>query len=222
MPLHNKTAVYGRLKRTWLNRPADALRDLIRCALKEDNKKADPKRTNEELVAQSWQDMSDIFMVSIEEVEQVKEKLKLAREELKTLKAKKQPAEIQAVPEPTFDGYTGVLEEVVDQNYKETDAGKRLRDAFVWVGDEFRRITTDYSDGCTVMDFTKATTPPPTALAVQIAEEYAQCKPGQRRELFSRLISFAVKSHTPVEVLNEERTANAAEADAYLAEFDSQ
>ena len=93
-----------------------------------------------------------------------------------------------------FRGYDGDPDNIVDPNYTELDAGKRLRDAFTWVGDEFRRIVRDSSSGTTMM-FEHAKTPPPTVLAIQIAEEYAQCAPGARRELFARLQQFATKAH---------------------------
>ena len=93
-----------------------------------------------------------------------------------------------------FQGYDGDPDGLVDPSYSEPDAGKRLRDAFTWVGDEFRRIVRDSSVG-SIMLFHRAKTPPPTVLAVQIAEEYARCEPGSRRELFSRLQQFATKAH---------------------------
>lgn len=197
--------IYVRLKRACaMSRAADAMREEFRIRLNAAEKGPLSKEDREEIVKQSWSKMWAIFEPIVERIELLQKNRRKAEERLKGMKE----------PDPTFEGYTGDLDDIVDPNYKETDAGKRLRDAFVWVGDHFRRITTDFPDGSTVMDFSKARTRPPTDLAVQIAEEYARCPPGSRRELFSKLAMFAVKSHTPKE---ESETADTSEADAYLA-----
>ena len=101
-------------------------------------------------------------------------------------------------PDAGFIGYQGDVDSLLDPEYHEKDAGKRLRDAFVWVGDEFRRITTDSPTG-TRMDFSRAKTPPPSPLAIQIAEHYAMQPPGKRTELLARLAGFATKTHSAKE-----------------------
>ncbi len=206
-----KTVMYRRLQQAGLHAPADALRDALVCIYKAENETAETKKPGKQLVEQAWRDMGEVFASPLEKIETLKEKLKQAQvKETPNMKN----------PTPTFQGYAGELDDLVDPNYHETDAGKRLRDAFVWVGDEFRRITADLPDDCispgtiTIMDFSKATTPPPTVLAVQIAEEYGRCPPGKRRDLFSRLTIFAVKSHTPKDDSEEFDTS---EADAILA-----
>lgn len=104
-------------------------------------------------------------------------------------------------PEPSFYGYLGDVDELIDPDYTEPDAGNRLRDAYVWVGDEFRRITEDRPDNSTLppgtittMRFERAHTRPPTPLAVQIAEYYGEYR-AKRSELLNRLASFAAKAH---------------------------
>ena len=104
-------------------------------------------------------------------------------------------------------GYEGDVGEIIDPDYHQPDAGKRLRDAFVWVGDEFRRITTD-SPGRTRMDFSRAKTPPPSPLAVQVAEHYAMQPPGKRAELLARLAGFATKTHEATERANPQYKAH--------------
>ncbi len=162
-------------------------------------------------VDKAREDAWTLLRPPLESIEALKDELKQAKEEAKQVKHYLGIA---------FEGYAGELDDIIDPEYQEADAGKRLRDAFVWVGDEFRRITVDSLDDCrppgtvTVMDFSKATTRPPTVLAVQIAEEYGRCSPGSRRDLFSKLISFSVKSHTPKE---DSEQADTSEADACLA-----
>ena len=93
-----------------------------------------------------------------------------------------------------FVGYVGDVDAIVDQDYHEADAGKRIRDSYIWVCDEFRRITIDMPDGTTQQNFHLAKTPPPTPHAVAIAEYYGENR--QRRgELFSRLAQFAERQH---------------------------
>lgn len=122
-----------------------------------------------------------------------------ARQELK------RATEVAAKPAPTFRGYQGDVDELIDENYSEPDAGARFRDSYVWVGDEFRRICQD-SDSGTRMDFSRAKTKPPTPLAVMIAEFYG-AYPSKTGELLTRLASFAAKQHAQVEG-DEEEPAN--------------
>jgi len=232
MAYSDKTSIYTRLKRADLSAPADALRNALVHIFKAENATAETKVPGRQLVDKAWKEMGEVFARPLERVEQLKADSKQAKEESKQAKAeskqakaelKQAKAELKQAnnmkannmnPESTFQGYTGEPDDIVDPTYQEPDAGKRLRDAFLWVGDEFRRITSDLPDDSTVMDFGKAATPPPTVLAIQIAEEYGRCSPGKRRELFARLTSFAVKSHAPKQDPEESDTN---EADAILA-----
>jgi hypothetical protein len=88
-----------------------------------------------------------------------------------------------------FVGYAGDVDEITDPDCHQPDAGKRLRDAFVWIGDEFRRITTDSPTG-TRMDFSRAKCRPPSPLAIQIAEHCAMRPPDERTELSGQGLPF--------------------------------
>ena len=178
---------------------AYALRDALRIVLK-----ADPtKMRRGEINDRAYREMWKLFEPIVERVEKLKEKVKQAKEP----KNVKEPA-------PTFQGYTEELDDLVDPNYKETVAGKRIRDSWLWAGFEFRRITTAFPDGSTVMDFSKAKTPPPTDMAIGIAESYGRLPPKERRALYDKMPIFAVKSHTPKDDAEEVDTS---EADAILA-----
>ena len=139
----------------------------------------DEGKSKQEAVAAAWQEMAQHF----EPIARKIEDLTRQREQ--------------------FVGYAGDVDEITDPDYHQPDAGKRLRDAFVWVGDEFRRITTDSPTG-TRMDFSRAKTPPPSPLAVQIAEHYAMRPPGKRTELLARLAGFATKTHSAEEATSAE------------------
>jgi len=97
---------------------------------------------------------------------------------------------------PDFVGFIGDVDDLVDPAYAEPDAGRRLRDSYIWVGDEFRRITADLPDGKTRQDYRKAKTRPPTPMAVGLAEFYGQ-NAAKRGELYGRLAQFAEKQHQP-------------------------
>ena len=99
-----------------------------------------------------------------------------------------------------FQGFDGNPDDIIDPDYSEPDAGKRQRDSWTWVQDNFRHIVRD-DEHQTTLDINAAKSPPPTAQALQIAEEYARQPPGARRELFTHLRQFATKAHdnTPKE-----------------------
>ena len=86
----------------------------------------------------------------------------------------------------------GSIDEILDPEYTETDARKQIRDSMFWVAEEFRRIVEDRPTG-TVVDFTKAHSPPPTMFAVQTAETYA-ARLDKRMELIAKIMTFADKS----------------------------
>ncbi len=54
------------------------------------------------------------------------------------------------------------------------------------------------------MDFSRAKTPPPSPLAIQIAEHYAMRPPDKRTELLARLAGFATKTHSANEATDAE------------------
>ena len=168
-----KQRIMGVLRQTGLWAEADQYREQARQRLRDDGK------GKQEAVEGAWDAMAEHF----EPIAQKIEDLTLQREQ---------------APAAQFVGYAGDVDEITDPDYHQPDAGKRLRDAFVWVGDEFRRITTDSPTG-TRMDFSRAKTPPPSPLAVQVAEHYAMQPPGKRAELLARLAGFATKTHSAKE-----------------------
>ena len=86
----------------------------------------------------------------------------------------------------------GSIDEILDPAYKETDARKQIRDSMFWVAEAFTRIVDDRPTG-TVVDFTKAHSPPPTMFAVQTVETYA-ARRDKRVELIAKIMTFADKS----------------------------
>ncbi len=146
--------------------------------------------SKQEAVAAAWREMADHFEPIARKIEA------LQREQAR------------------FVGYAGDVDEITDPDYLQPDAGKRFRDAFVWVGDEFRRITTDSPTG-TQMDFSRARTRPPSPLAIQIAEHYAIQPPGKRTELLARLAGFATKTHAADDATNAD-----PDEDGFLHEID--
>ena len=49
----------------------------------------------------------------------------------------------------------GSIDDILDSEYAETDARKRIRESTFWVAEEFRRIVEDRLTG-TIVDFRKA------------------------------------------------------------------
>ena len=49
----------------------------------------------------------------------------------------------------------GSIDDILDSEYAETDARKRIRESMFWVAEEFRRIVEDRLTG-TIVDFRKA------------------------------------------------------------------
>jgi hypothetical protein len=161
-----KQRIMGVLRQTGLWAEAKGYREAARQRLRKDG------QGKPEAVEAAWREMAELF----EPIARKIENLTRQREQA-----------------PAFVGYAGDVDEITDPDYHQPDAGKRLRDAFVWAGNEFRRITNDSPTG-TRMDFSRAKTPPPSPLAVQIAEYYAENR-SKRGELFWRLAAFAEKQH---------------------------
>ena len=86
----------------------------------------------------------------------------------------------------------GSIDDILDSEYAETDARKRIRDSMFWVAEEFRRIVEDRPTGTTV-DFRKAGVRPPTVFAIQMVETYAATK-DRRADLIGKIMPFADKS----------------------------
>jgi hypothetical protein len=169
----DKQRIMELLRRAGLWEEADQYREGVRQRLRDEGK------SKQAAVDESWQEMAQHF----EPIARKIEDLTRQREQ--------------------FVGYAADVDEITDPDYRQPDAGKRLRDAFVWVGDEFRRITTDSPTG-TRMDFSRAKRRPPSPLAIQIAEHYAMRPPAERTELLARLAGFATKTHSAEEATNSD------------------
>jgi hypothetical protein len=167
-----------------LRHVAEAYRDEVRQRIAQ--LKGGKDRDRDKVSLEAWQEMWDLFRPVVERLEAEGEKTKrmieTAREEAKQAKAL----------EPTFLGYQGDVDDLIDPDYTETDSGARIRDAYLWVGEEFRRVCTDLADSGAVMHFGKAKAKPPTPLAVQIAEFYG-ANPAKREGLLAKLTTFATK-----------------------------
>ena len=83
---------------------------------------------------------------------------------------------------PSFVGYEGNPDDLLDPKYKQSDDAQRTRDAYAWLEQNFRRVVHDTPDGTTI-DFSRAKTKPPTVFAVQVLEEFARAEPGSQRRL---------------------------------------
>lgn len=205
-----RSIIHTRLKQAGLHVPADAFRDAFLSLLKAENETAETRKPSKQIVEEAWRMMGDVFTPPMEKIEKLKEKVKRAEEKVK----RTEETRIVKQPKPTFQGYTRNLDDLVDPNYQEKDQNKRVRDAWFWLGDNFRRITRDLPDGSTIQDFSKAKMRPPTEFAIQLAETYGRMAPDKREGMITRLTQFAEKTYTPGEPSKEVDTS---EADAYLA-----
>ena len=81
-----------------------------------------------EAVNQAWKAMCDLFLPLTEAVQQT----------------------------PSLEVVLGgSIDDILDSEYAETDARKRIRESMFWVAEEFRRIVEDRLTG-TIVDFRKA------------------------------------------------------------------
>jgi hypothetical protein len=120
-------------------------------------------------------------------------------------------AERKGTTTPQLVGIPDDLDGLLDPNYHEADAGRRLRDGIVWAAEQIRRVVAD-ADNATTIHLERATTPPPTAFAVFVVEHYARRAPHDRGELIARVMQFATKQHEP----QAQGAVHAGEADSFL------
>ena len=109
-------------------------------------------------------------------------------------------AEIAAAAEPEpappqLQGLPANTDSILDPDYSEADPGKQLRDGLLWVAFEFLRVISD-TDAGPVADISAASKPPPNAFALLILSSYALSGADKRRELITRALAFATKSHS--------------------------
>ena len=108
------------------------------------------------------------------------------------------------------------VDDMTDPDYQEADPVIQLRDAYAWIAAEFHRMVSDHETG-TVLDFGRASAPPPIGLACSIAQTWAAKPREQRTGLFREirqcLGAFPAASSSLAE---PEPTPAYTEADAYL------
>ena len=196
----NKLEITNRLERQGLRAAADAYREEVRLRLMaEANAGAGVvKKDRAAAVAQSWVEMWENFGPIIARAE-AKAELAKAKAEAEKAKAKAQ-AEAQSQPEPPAPQLAGLppfSEALLDLDYTERDPGRQLRDSLLWAAMEWQRVISDTDSG-PVANLEAASTPPPTPFALFVLATYALGNLDKRRELITRALAFAVKSHDEI------------------------
>ena len=189
----NKLEITNRLERQGLRAAADAYREEVRLRLMaEANAGAGVvKKDRAAAVAQSWVEMWAKFEPIVAKAE--------AKAEAEKAKAKAQ-AEAQSQPEPPAPQLAGLppfSEALLDLDYTERDPGRQLRDSLLWAAMEWQRVISDTDSG-PVANLEAASTPPPTPFALFVLATYALGNLDKRRELITRALAFAVKSHDEI------------------------
>jgi hypothetical protein len=162
----NRSQINSRLGKLGIRGLADAYRQEIIIRQKASGKSSD------EANAVAWDEMWEIGKPIVERLERGGEL----------------PQQIEGIPAD--------LDSVLDPNYAETDQGKQLRDAWLWVVFEWMRVIRDGDEG-TVVHIEAASKPPPNAFALFVLSTYALSSVEKRRDLISRALTFASKSHDP-------------------------
>ena len=86
--------------------------------------------------------------------------------------------------------------------YTEKDHGRQLRDGILWTVFEWMRVIKDTPEG-PVANIKAASKPPPNAFALFTLSTYALSDIDKRRELITRALAFATKSHDNVDQKDE-------------------
>jgi hypothetical protein len=94
----------------------------------------------------------------------------------------------------TLRGLPDNLDDVFDKEYKEADLGKQLRDGWLWAVMQWIRVVRDTEDG-PVANLAAATEPPPNSFALTVLATYALADADRRRELLTKALNFAERSH---------------------------
>jgi hypothetical protein len=95
---------------------------------------------------------------------------------------------------PSLKGIPADTDSVLDKSYSEPNPGAQLRDGLLWAAMEWMRVIRDTEDG-PVASINAASTPPPNPFALFVLESYALAGIERRRELITRALAFATKSH---------------------------
>lgn len=187
------TSLYNRLAKAGLREAAESLKDEVR-----QRRKA--AGDNQATARQAADDaMSEAFKPILERWEKQQA---AATQTLKDTKAKAIEAASPQQPEPPAPQLAGLpvntnaLADLLSTNYSEADPGKQLRDGLLWTVFEWMRVVKDTEAG-PVVDIAAASTPPPNAFALFILATYALGSIDKRKELVTRALAFATKSHDP-------------------------
>ena len=105
-------------------------------------------------------------------------------------------------PAPQLIGLPKLSDDLLDPDYTETDPGRQLRDGLLWTVFEWQRVISDAPEG-PVADIKAASKPPPNAFALFTLSTYALSGTDKRRELITRALAFATKSHDNVDPKDE-------------------
>jgi hypothetical protein len=180
MAIKGTASIYNRIAKCHMKALVEKLKNDIRLRFRSTGKAA--LYNNEFAHNEVWPLIEPVVLAIEAEREAAKAKLE---------EAKAEAAKAKEPKKPTFVPHQGDVSELLDPNYDELDEARQARDAFLWAGLEFRLVCRDEKNK-TVMDFSKAKTPPPNAMAVQIAEYYGEHK-SKRENLLARMAQFAAK-----------------------------
>lgn len=172
----NRSEICRRLSKCGLRKIADAYREEVRIRLAREA--GGQKRDRVAVTVAAWEDMWNQFRPAVEKRE-------------RELIAEAPNSEPVA---PQLAGLPPISDDLLDPDYSERDPGRQLRDSLLWAAMEWMRIIRDTDDG-PVVDLAAASTPPPTPFALFVLSAYALGNVDKRRELISRALAFATKSH---------------------------
>ena len=184
----NKAGMANRLQNCKLRGAAEAYREEVRIRIAREQ--GGSKRDRDTVSLAAWQEMWDVFRPIVERYEADKAAVKAAQNE--TVEP----------PAPQLIGLPKFSNDLLDPDYTETDPGKQLRDGLLWPIFEWMRVISDTPEG-PVADIKAASKPPPNAVALFTLSTYALSGTDKRRELITRALAFATKSHDNVEPKDE-------------------
>lgn len=176
------TANYRRLERFGLRDAADTYKEEVRKRLAQEQGGKDRDRAA--VRQQSEEAMWELFEPICEQREAERQ---AAEEALRKAKEVEPPA-------PQLNGMPTDADSVLDPDYTEGDPGRQLRDAWLWVVMEWIRVIRDTDEG-PIASIEAAASPPPNPFALFVLSTYALSGIDKRRELITRALGFATKSH---------------------------
>lgn len=185
----DKLKIMDRLKAAGLWQQADHYREEARRRLRDEGK------TKEEAVAAAWDEMAEKYLPLAEQAMPAAARLAQA-----------------SIPPPPLAPID------LDETYTEKDFASALVDSIIWVASEYRRVMVPYAFGYTV-DYSRARTKPPTALAMGMVEYYVNY-PEKLDRLYLRVMKQIGKTNAE-STLAEARpkTQDELDAEAYWQEY---